>query len=125
MHVQFRGLEEKLICICTTTTTTISTVIFLLMTRWPFDWKAPIGYLVAWLGEAVGFFSFGLAGVPFYAYLFGSGWLFAFMAKDMRKDLKSFNINIAKATENNDDEHHVGLTKQFCSIIQIYINAKE
>lgn len=65
--------------------------------------------------------------MPFYQYLFGSGWLFIFIANDIKEDLAAFNtdVTIFENVTKNRDEHRFKLTNKFCAIIQLYTDAKE
>lgn len=58
--------------------------------------------------------------VQFLNLIFGSCWLFMFIAEDITKDVTSFNI-----ATRQPDENRVELMKSFCDIVQIYTDAKK
>lgn len=89
-------------------------------TRLPFDWKTPYGYLPVFISQSIGPGVAASADVQFLCLIFGSCWLFIFIAEDIAKDLIAFNI-IAKTSNANHSE----LTKRFCDIVQIFTDAKE
>lgn len=88
--------------------------------RYPFDWKTPAGYLVAFLAQAFGILCGASAFMQFLNLFFGSCWLFTFIAEDITKDSAAFNT-AAKATNRNCVE----LMSRFCDMLQIYSDAKE
>lgn len=108
----------------------LNVFLFLLMERWPFEWKSPMGYLVAWLCESAGITIVITSIVPFFSYLFGSCWLFLFVADDITKDLTAFNIDVitterAFTTRTLDTLNCAELMNKFCATIRIYTHAKE
>lgn len=86
--------------------------------RWPFDWKTPSGYLVAWLAQFAGSISITITAIAFFNIVLGSCWLFIVFSKDITNDVAAFNVKISKA----DDQ--AKLMEQFCNLIQIYSDAK-
>lgn len=87
----------------------------------PFDWRTPHGYLPAYLSQCVGGAS-AVLGVQFLNFVFGSCWLFIFIAEDITKDLAAFNT-ITKTTTS--DENRAEVIKHFCDIVQNYTDAKQ
>lgn len=90
--------------------------------RWPFEWKAPLGYFVAWLVQSAGLTVAILLSIIFFNLIFGSSWLFIFMAEDITNDLTVFNAysETTEATENRAEK-----TKRFCVTIQLYSDTKQ
>lgn len=76
--------------------------LFFPMTRWPFDWRSPAGYIVAWICGNFGLASVIFGFVPFSNYLLGSCWLFIFIADDIAEDLNEFNIVVSTETGTFD-----------------------
>lgn len=89
--------------------------------RYPFDWKTPLGYLVVWLAQYAGAASMTIFILQFLNFVFGSCWLFNFIAEDITQDIAGFNF-IVRTTSDGD---RTGLTKHFCNIVQIYSDVKE
>lgn len=90
--------------------------------RYPFDWKTPYGYLVAWLLQCVGSTTNGMIYVHFLYLVFGSSWFFIFIADDITMDMAAFNIDAKTETSN---ENHTELKKRFSDIVQVYLDAKQ
>lgn len=96
--------------------------------RWPFDWKAPIGYLVAWSCGFVGIAPIAFAFAPFFTYLLGSCCLFYSIADDITKDLAAFNIDLSLikvAKKTSIAANRAELRNKFRAIVQIYADAKQ
>lgn len=89
--------------------------------RYPFDWRTPFGYLVASLAQFVGTLTVESIYIQFLNIVFGSCWLFIFVAEDIIQDVDAFNTSI-KAISN---ESHTELTKRFCDLLRIYSDAKQ
>lgn len=88
------------------------------MFRYPFDWKSPAGYLVAWLSQFAGGASVASIYTQFLNIFIGSCWFFTFTAEDITQDVVAFNIMQSAATKAE-------LTRRFCDIVQIYSDAKQ
>lgn len=86
--------------------------------RWPFDWKTPFGYLVAWLAQCVGIGTVDIAVVSFFNIIIGSNWLFIVMAKDITNDAATFNSSMQLVS-------HARLMQQFLDVVKIYLDAKQ
>lgn len=86
----------------------------------PFDWKTPYGFFPAYLAQCVGVAANLMPFVQFFNFIFGSCWLFIFIAEDITKDLSAFNII---TTTTFDDG--IGLADRFCDIIKVYLDAKQ
>lgn len=86
-----------------------------------------MGYLAAWFGESAGTAAIIFAIIPFFNYLFGSCYLFIFIADDITKDLRTFNTAVAASTEtkSSNASNRAELINQFCAVIQFYADAKE
>lgn len=94
--------------------------IFLLFCkRVPFCWKTPFGYLVAWFFQFTACAAIILTVIPFFSFIFGSSWLFIFIADDIRKDLIDFNCS--KITH----QQRAKVMKHFCAIVRLCLDAKQ
>lgn len=99
--------------------------LFLILPRWLFDWKTPIGYLVAWVADTIGTVTVVMVATPFYMYLFGSCWLFISMADDIAMDVTAFNLDLNTETETSSAKRRAELIGNFFAIVLIYAHAKE
>lgn len=112
--------------------------------RYPFDWKTPHTYLIAYIPQCMGnvrifhishfheifvdynhlrIYNQVFIGVVFAQFLnltFGSCWLFMFIADDLGKDLTDFNI-VTHTSNANDAK----LMEKFCDLVKIYTDAKQ
>lgn len=88
--------------------------------RYPFDWKSPPGYLVAWLAQFAGGAISGCIYGQFLSVFIASCWLFTFVAEDITQDVTAFNRQSTKAVKCRAE-----LKKRFCDIIQTYSDAKQ
>lgn len=59
--------------------------------KWPFDWKTPFGYLVAWMGQCTGGLCVSSIYIQFSNLLIGSCWLFICIAEYIARDVADFN----------------------------------
>lgn len=89
--------------------------------RYPFDWKTPSGYLAAWLAQCAAAAPVGSIYTQFQNIFFGSVWLFIVIATDITQDVAAFNFNVATKSNKNRKE----LTKQFCYVLQLCLDAKQ
>lgn len=89
--------------------------------RWPFDWKTPLGYLIAWLIQSVACAIGAITTTVFFYLIFGSCWLFIYIAEDTTKDLAAFNSDITSNAWKKRPES----MKSFCEIVQLYTDAKQ
>lgn len=88
----------------------------------PFDWKAPFGYIGAWLSELISVIAICAAVIPTLSLIFASSWLFVTITDDdLIREVAKFNNNI-KISQEKD---HVKLMQRFCDIVQVYSDAKE
>lgn len=91
----------------------------MLLIRLPFDWKTPLGYLVAWFLQFAGGWATYSVIIPIFSFMIGLCWLFTFVAEDITRDVMAFNANVA-AIKNS-----VKKMKQFCGIVQLYSDATQ
>lgn len=64
-------------------------------TRYPFNWKTPFGYLLAFLSQYIGIgVAVGGVYLQFFNLIVGSSWFFIFIAKEITKDLSTVNIHV-------------------------------
>lgn len=94
---------------------------FLHRKRYPFNWKSPAGYLVAWMAQWVVGPTSGSLYIQFPNIFFASCWLFMFIAEDITQDVLKFNTIVTTTS----DETCAELTKRFCDTVHIYSDAKE
>lgn len=88
----------------------------------PFDWKTPLGYFMAWLSEVIGCYAACVAIIPVLSLIFALSWLFVTIANhDLIQDLVAFNIDV-KASNGKD---HGELMRHFCKIVQCHSDVKE
>lgn len=88
---------------------------------WPFDWRTPFGYLVAWSAQFAGITANVISSAPFFNIVLGSCWLFTVMIRDITNDVAAFN-DIVQAPNRS---HRMELTECFCDCIQNYSDAKQ
>lgn len=87
----------------------------------PFDWKSPVGYVVAWLSEILALSAGSLSIFPVLSSIFASSWLFITIADaDLTQEMANFNIDVKASGEHGDGE----LIIRFCNIVQLYSDAK-
>lgn len=84
-----------------------------------------MGYCVAWTILSTVIAVTTLPFVPFLNFIFGSCWLFIFMAQDIAKDLTSFNDDLQKKLSNGNENGAVKIRKRICEIVQLYTDAKQ
>lgn len=87
--------------------------------RWPFNWKTPLGYFIAWFLQVVGVSVSHFTATVLFNFFLGSCWLFFAMAEDITKDLVAFNNDVKR---NDNPEERI---KLFCDIVQLYSDAKK
>lgn len=97
------------------------TFLFFIGRRFPFNWRTPLRYLVAWLAQSAGLSVLASIIIHFLNLVFGSCWLFIFIVEDVTQDVVAFNI-AAKAVVSNGNGTE--LTNRFCDTVQIYSDAK-
>lgn len=86
---------------------------------WPFDWKTPLGYFLAWFVQSAGLVMSILLLNKLPNKFFGPCWLSIVMADDNTKDLAAFNKDV-EANANR-----LAWMKRFREIIQLYSEGKE
>lgn len=91
------------------------------MSWWPFDWRTPFGYFVAWSAQFAGITANIISSAPFFDIVLGSSWLFNVMVEDMRNDVAAFN-GIVQTLKRNE---RVVLMESFCDCIRNYSDAKQ
>lgn len=90
--------------------------------RWPFDWKTPVGYFVVWISQCAGIVAAGTTATLFFDMIFGSCWLFIVIAQDITDDVIAFNKTV-NAIENT--ERIAKLMEEFSDLITYYLDAKQ
>lgn len=90
--------------------------------RWPFDWKTPFGYSLAWVAQSAGLASIMITVTLIIGIIFGSCWLFVAIAEDITNDMTAFNRIVETLKYKNDCAE---LIDRFCDVIQIYTEAKQ
>lgn len=89
--------------------------------RYPFDWRTPLGYLVAWVGQCLGIAGL-MTSIPFFNIIFGSSWLFYVMTEDIINEVAAFNKTLKIA---NVDGDRVAVIEHFHNVIQCYADVKQ
>lgn len=74
---------------------------------------------MAWFAQSAGSVAVTIVCVQFLNIMLASCWFFSSIAKDITTDVIEFNIDIQESEENR-----ARLTKSFCSLVQIYSDAK-
>lgn len=93
----------------------------MLSSRYPFDWRAPAGYLAAYLSQCALGPAVGSLFIQLPIFVFGSGWFFICIVEDIKQDVAEFNIMV----KTTSDVNRIELTKCFCDIVQIFTDAKQ
>lgn len=97
-------------------------LIFYILRSFPFDWKTPFGYTVAWISETVAISAAGAIVLSVMFLILGSSWLFLTVADhDLTKELAAFNIDVKTSAEKDHEE----LMQRFCNIMQVFSDVKE
>lgn len=85
------------------------------LSRFPFNWKTPLGYLIAFSSQCLQAYATISSLLPMICYLAGSCWLLVHFARDSTHDLSLFTIN---SSPNKDAEGR--MKEQFCNIIKFH-----
>lgn len=81
-----------------------------------------MGYSVAFVAQLAGALLAAIIYIQFTNLIFGSCWLFIFIAEDITEDVAAFNIaSVARKPNGN----RAKLTKRFCDLVQTYSDAKQ
>lgn len=86
--------------------------------RYPFDWRTPSKYPLAFLSQISGGLALLSTAIPFFGIFAASCWLFMFIAEDITDNLTNFNRDDA---ESGTVERLI----RFRGIIQTYTDAKQ
>lgn len=76
----------------------------------PFNWKTPLGYLIALLFECISSYYAALFLVPLLCFLFGSCFLLRSFVKDITNDLSLLNACTTSAKPKNKSGTNKNLT---------------
>ena len=87
----------------------------------PFEWRTPIGYIVAWAAQFVGCLAIMLACISYYGFIYASCWFFISIAQYITTDLTA----VQSVKIHNGNENGAEMRERFYDIIKIYSNAKE
>lgn len=98
----------------------IQQIFFCIELRFPFDWRTPSGYLMAWFAQCAGALTGGSIYTQFPNLVFGTCWLFIFIAEDITMEVDAFNVDVKRSLGRN----RAKLTKRFCDMVQLYWDAK-
>lgn len=90
--------------------------------RWPFDWKTPFGYALAWIAQGAGLASIMITVTLIIGIIFGSCWLFIAIAEDITNDMTAFNRTVETSKYKN---YRAEMIERFCDVIQNYTEAKQ
>lgn len=88
-------------------------------TRYPFNWKTPLGYFVAFILQCAGALSLACTYGHFIYLIVASSWLFIVFANDITKDMVEFNKTALSSNGNRTE-----LTGSIRDLMQIYSDAK-
>lgn len=86
--------------------------------RLPFNWKTPIGYMIALASEWAIIHS-AILTAAIFVFFVGSAWLIICLIKDITNDLSELNITGTSLHSRRE------LRERFCYIIQFYSDAKQ
>lgn len=92
--------------------------IFFYCLRFPFDWKTPVGYCLAFVIECAAAFSVCSSLIPMICFHAGSCWLFVSFVNDTIIILSLFNLNVS-------NENHDRVKERFFNIIKLQSVLKE
>lgn len=87
--------------------------------RMPFNWRTPLGYLIAYVSESSAIYSALFCATPIICFLFGLCLFCVSMVKDLSADL-SLSIVGGTSKPNRDQ-----LKKSFCQIVQSFVDVKQ
>lgn len=95
--------------------------------RFPFDWRNPLGYLMACTSEYIGLITVARVGLQIIIFLSGSCWLLISMAHDIKCELRTIaDIMKTKHTLSNElsefIEFHsnvIQLSEVFCKLFTV------
>lgn len=88
---------------------------------YPFDWKTPLGYLVAFVSEYAWSLSAASVCMQIFVFIFGTSYFFITFANDIAKDLAGLNMS----ARPSDGHREAKILKRFCEIVHIYSDIKE
>lgn len=88
--------------------------------RFPFDWKTPLGYSIAFLSQAAGSLTILVAYIQLVNLIVGSCWIFIVIAGDITKDATAFNKEAHTSNGNR-----IEMVKRFRDLVQTYSDAKQ
>lgn len=87
--------------------------------RLPFNWKTPLGYLIAQLAQTLAAYFTLVCLASVLCFLVGSCWLFITFIEDITQNLFVWN-NDKTANRNHEDR-----LKCYCNIIQSYVDVNQ
>lgn len=85
----------------------------------PFDWKAPFGYVVAWLIEVAAVYTTLTLLYLMVTFIVGTCWTIIDILKDITNDIAQLN-----AFETSNESRAVTKT-HFCCIVKFYSYVRE
>lgn len=88
--------------------------------RFPFDWRTPYGYLVAFIAQYMGVMAFTSIYTQVINFVYESCWIFVIISRDMQKELTEFNENVQIPNKNREN-----LMKRFDQLVQTFSDAKK
>lgn len=87
--------------------------------KWPFNWKTPIGYSVAFTIEFATDMCTQTWFVPTLGFFFGVCRLSITFAKDIASDLNFLNVG------GTSTQRQAKLIERFCKIVELYGDARQ
>lgn len=91
----------------------------MLFFRFPFNWKTPLGYLIAFLIEYVAMCAEVCTFIPLLSFFIGTCWVVAAFAKDLTDQLTHLNYH------GQTNQSHAELKGNFNKILQLYSDARQ
>lgn len=95
-------------------------IIVLDFKRCPFNWRTPLGYLVAFFGECAGITTLLITYTQLVNIVYESCWHFIIVARDLAKQVTLFNTDIPILNEEPIEQK-----KRFVEIVEYFLDAKK
>lgn len=99
---------------------TIKCFIVFVLSRFPFDWKTPFGFLMAIFSQMFGALFIVVIAMQVMNLVYESCWFFVAIARDLTKELAEFNKDVRPSNGNREQ-----MTKRFCKLAQTFSDAKQ
>ena len=95
--------------------------VFFLFWRLPFNWKTPLGYLIALLIQCIETTCDDFSGLPVACFLFQSCQLFEAFVEDIARDVSLLDIEFCSSEANRHQatENFVNVLRNFTTVKQL------